>query len=129
MKVLDLFCGAGGIIRGFLKAGFEVEGVDNSEVVEATFEENNHAAFTPANLVREITTPVTSPEDIYTPDEKGTWRIEADLGNGQVISETLDVSFFVLPESPIGAVAMMLASVGALGGFLYFRSRKPMTGN
>jgi hypothetical protein len=33
-------------------------------------------------------------------------------------------TFFVLPESPVGPVAMMVASMSALGGFLYFRSRK-----
>jgi DNA (cytosine-5)-methyltransferase 1 len=54
MKVLDLFCGAGGITRGFLKAGFEVEGVDISETVKATFEVNNHATFTSANLLRDV---------------------------------------------------------------------------
>lgn len=54
MKVLDLFCGAGGITRGFLNANFEVTGVDNSEYVEATFAENNHAEFQNANLMSQI---------------------------------------------------------------------------
>jgi DNA (cytosine-5)-methyltransferase 1 len=54
MKVLDLFCGAGGITKGFLKAGFEVVGVDSSELVKTTFEENNHATFTPGDLFREV---------------------------------------------------------------------------
>jgi hypothetical protein len=35
--------------------------------------------------------------------------------------------FFVLPESPIGAIAMVTGSIAALGGFLYFRTaRKPL---
>lgn len=53
MRVLDLFCGAGGITRGFLRAGFDVTGADNSEHVQRTFEENNHAHFEKANLLKE----------------------------------------------------------------------------
>jgi len=54
------------------------------------------------------------------------WVVEADFGNGQAVQKELFFSFFVLPESPIGAIAMILSSVGALGVFLYFRSRKPL---
>lgn len=54
MKALDLFCGAGGITRGFLKAKFDVTGIDNSEYVEATFAENNHAEFHNTNLMSQV---------------------------------------------------------------------------
>jgi len=37
-----------------LEAGFEVTGLDNSDCVEATFEENNHAAFEKTDLLRKI---------------------------------------------------------------------------
>jgi DNA (cytosine-5)-methyltransferase 1 len=53
MKALDLFCGAGGITRGFLESGFRVKGIDNSDSVEATFELNNHAEFERKNLFRD----------------------------------------------------------------------------
>jgi hypothetical protein len=33
--------------------------------------------------------------------------------------------FFVLPESAIGALAMISASLAALAGFVYFKGRKP----
>lgn len=36
-------------------------------------------------------------------------------------------SFFVLPESPVGAIAMTLTSIGVLGGFLYIRQRSSFT--
>ena len=41
MKVLDLFCGAGGFASGFAKAGFEVNGVDINPYVEEIFSSNN----------------------------------------------------------------------------------------
>ena len=41
MKVLDLFCGAGGLASGFAKAGFEVNGVDINPYVEEIFSSNH----------------------------------------------------------------------------------------
>jgi hypothetical protein len=35
-------------------------------------------------------------------------------------------SFFVLPESPIGGIAMVLAATGMLGAFMFLRARKPL---
>lgn len=81
-------------------------------------------------IVREVTLPISSDaQDSFAPKEFGQWTIEADFLNGIVIRKTFDISFFVIPESPIGAIAMTLASVAALGGFLYFRARKPSIGN
>jgi hypothetical protein len=42
--------------------------------------------------------------------------------------KALHVSFFVVPESPIGAIAMVLASMGSLGAFLYFRTARKLRG-
>lgn len=85
-------------------------------------------------LAREVTVPIATPEDTFAPNEPGDWTVEADLNNGEVIRKTLTVPLFavsesyivplfVLSESPIGTVAMIVASTGALGGFLYFRSK------
>ncbi len=54
MEVLDLFCGAGGLARGFEKAGFHVTGVDFSRDVEKTFELNSRGEFIRADLSREL---------------------------------------------------------------------------
>ncbi|MCI0564599.1 MAG: hypothetical protein MN733_39530 [Nitrososphaera sp.] len=51
----------------------------------------------------------------------GTCHLEI----GEVSIFTMQ-SFFVAPESPVGAIAMVIASMDALAGFLYFRSRKPI---
>ena len=39
-KVLDLFCGAGGLAYGFSRAGFEVRGVDRLPIVSEIFRRN-----------------------------------------------------------------------------------------
>jgi hypothetical protein len=57
------------------------------------------------------------------PDEKGTWKVEADFGNGKVVEVTLDISFFVLPESPIGSLALVASTLASLGAFAFFRNR------
>ena len=45
-KVLDLFCGAGGLSRGFIDAGFEVvAGVDNNQNALDTFMLNHENAI------------------------------------------------------------------------------------
>jgi len=61
--------------------------------------------------------------DKFSPDQVGRWTVEADFGNGEVIQKTLDISFNVIPESPIGIIAMIGSSFVALVGFVYFRNR------
>lgn len=44
-SVLDLFCGAGGLSRGFIDAGFSVKlGVDFDEMALKTFAKNHEGA-------------------------------------------------------------------------------------
>lgn len=45
LKVLDLFCGAGGFSKGFEQAGFNIiAGVDNEQLIERTYSENHPGA-------------------------------------------------------------------------------------
>lgn len=64
-----------------------------------------------------------SAEDTFAPDAAGLWTVEADFGNGVVV-QTLGVSFFVLPESPIGAFATIGSTLAVLGVFVRMRSVK-----
>lgn len=64
MIAIDFFCGAGGLTRGLLNAGIEVQlGIDFDEGCRATYETNNHPArflradvrtLTVADIQREI---------------------------------------------------------------------------
>lgn len=53
-KVLDLFCGMGGLSSGFVESGFSVSGVDKSEIVGATYKNYTHSTFIQADLSREV---------------------------------------------------------------------------
>jgi DNA (cytosine-5)-methyltransferase 1 len=47
LSVVDLFCGAGGLSKGFIDAGFKVIlGIDNDEAALKTFKENHDSATT-----------------------------------------------------------------------------------
>jgi hypothetical protein len=50
-------------------------------------------------------------------------NIDGVLIQGKAQFET---SFFVVPESPIGAVVLIISSLAALGGFVYFRQHRPL---
>ncbi len=53
MKVLDLFSGMGGLASGFKAAGFQVTGVDRSELAGQTFELNGFGRFVQKDLLME----------------------------------------------------------------------------
>lgn len=54
MRVLDLCCGAGGLSRGFEKAGFDLIGVDISEEAIETFKLNNRGKCFQADISKEV---------------------------------------------------------------------------
>jgi len=54
IRLLDLFCGAGGMAAGFKDTSFEITGVDKSETAGATFETNGYGAFVKSDLSRDI---------------------------------------------------------------------------
>ena len=56
MKVLDLFCGAGGLSCGFKKAGFNVTGADISKDAQAAYLSNGIGKFIQADLSNELIT-------------------------------------------------------------------------
>jgi DNA (cytosine-5)-methyltransferase 1 len=53
MKVVDLFCGVGGLSHGLKLEGFEVvAGIDNDKSCKFAFEQNNHAKFIGKDIAR-----------------------------------------------------------------------------
>lgn len=53
--------------------------------------------------------------------EPGQWTVTAIFSDGTTVEKTLMVGFMVLPESPIGAISMIGASI--VGAFIYLRRR------
>lgn len=53
LRVLDLFCGAGGLASGFSKEGFDVTGVDSSHLAGRTFESNGRGRFIQMDLSKD----------------------------------------------------------------------------
>jgi len=60
-------------------------------------------------------------EDTFEPDQPGQWRVVANFGNGHVVTRTLNVQFFVVPESPMGVILLITSSIASLGGYVYYR--------
>ncbi len=98
---------------------------------------NPHLAFTeikvipPNTLVPIIdnTVPGKSTTASFSANKPGVWTVQVDWFNsikgheGRLIFN-FEVSFLVLPESPIGAIALAGTAFGGLGGFLALRHRK-----
>jgi hypothetical protein len=62
---------------------------------------------------------------VTLPLQAGPWSFTSDvLGFSEPVVAFFDVSFFVLPESPVGPIALLSSSLALLGGFVYFRHRR-----
>ena len=59
--------------------------------------------------------------DTFTPDKTGIWTVATEFSDGTIVLKTLDVSFQVVPESIIGALAVIGSSLAVLA--LYRRKR------
>ena len=54
----------------------------------------------------------------------GGWAVAIDTLEGNTLFADFEVSFFVLPESPIGTLAIIGSSLGAMATFAVIRYRK-----
>ena len=59
----------------------------------------------------------------FTPAIAGHYTILADFGNGVIVEKELNISFNVIPESPIGSIALVVSSFAALGAYMKFRTK------
>jgi len=103
----------------------ESDGVINlgdSITAKATTKNNNivNVKFTwidPSNNIANTNTVnIVSGEasDTYTPNQAGTWKVKAEFSDGTVIIKELNISFNVLPESIVGAIAIISSILGIL---------------
>jgi hypothetical protein len=59
----------------------------------------------------------------FTLDQPGEWTVDVEFTKFGHVIKTFDCAFFVIPESPVGAAALMGSSLAALGGFFFLRRR------
>lgn len=60
--------------------------------------------------------------DTFVPDMLGTWIVRADFNNGVTLVTTLNITFQVIPESIIGAIAPVATGLAAFIVYRYYRS-------
>jgi hypothetical protein len=77
--------------------------------------------------VRTETLPLTpGAQDSFTPDAVGHWTVEAESEHIHTVLASFDVPFMVIPESPVGIVALIGSSLAALGGFMFLRRNRQL---
>jgi hypothetical protein len=82
--------------------------------------------------VREVLVPTSdcsdaSPciiDDAFSPNMPGQWKVVVSFGLVEEYTAIIDVPFLVIPESPIGILALVGASLAGLGGFYLLRGRQ-----
>ncbi|TLY02577.1 MAG: hypothetical protein E6K92_05465 [Thaumarchaeota archaeon] len=74
-----------------------------------------------ADTVRQIHFNAPTGYDSFSPDMAGEWMIVADFGGGDVFAKSVNVPINVVPESAIGAVALVGSSLAVLGAFICFK--------
>lgn len=60
----------------------------------------------------------------FSTNQAGGYLARLYTDDGGLLVINFAVGFFVVPESPIGVLAMTLSSLAALGGFAYFRKAR-----
>src|SRR5437773_5523903 len=73
------------------------------------------------DTVRQIHFNAPTGYDYFSPDMAGEWMIVADFGGGDVFAKSVNVPINVVPESAIGAVALVGSSLAVLGAFICFK--------
>jgi hypothetical protein len=108
---------------GIVDLGQELRAVastDDSSVEQVTF-----GWLDPTlNMAMSFPVPLNSSglaEHTFEPDMPGEWKVQADFGNGNIVTDSFTVQFFVVPESPLGVFLLITSSVAAFVGYSYFR--------
>ncbi len=122
---LTLFEG-GSPSDGVVTLGQEIKAVattSNNNIVDVTFRWIAPNTIVADETVAQFHSPA---EDIFAPGEPGSWIVQADFGNGVVLTEDMNVPFMVLPESAIGNLALIGSSLAALGGYYLVTKRNAL---
>ena len=97
----------------------------NATTNSTTATQVNFTRINPDSTVDTQVVPLTlgSAQYTFTPTIAGHYTILADFGNGVIVEKELNISFNVIPESPIGLIALVVSSFAALGAYMKFRTR------
>lgn len=105
------------------------EATAKTQTNDVTVDDVTFRWIAPSSNIETEIVPLTlgSAENVFTPDEVGDWIVEADFNNGVIVRETLNVPFMVIPESPLGVLALVGSSLGVLVAYFKFRHSKSPT--
>ncbi|PSO09064.1 hypothetical protein B9Q04_02355 [Candidatus Marsarchaeota G2 archaeon BE_D] len=120
-RVLDLFCGAGGLSLGFLQEGFSVTGVDISEKAEKsfTFNLNSGSRFIRADL---LTVNITGEYDVVVGGPPcRPWASVNTVKRGRAHRDHVLLSRYFEHVTRLRPGVFLMENVPALGGDPSFR--------
>jgi len=108
---------------GTAELGFAI--IANAITNSSTATQVNFTRINPDSSVDTEIVPLTlgSAQYSFTPNMLGQYAILADFGNGVIVEREISISFNVIPESPIGIIAIIGSSFAALGGFMLWKRR------
>jgi DNA (cytosine-5)-methyltransferase 1 len=128
-RVLDLFCGAGGLSLGFLGEGFSVTGVDISEKAEKSYTFNLNSGFIRADL---LTVNITGEYDVIVGGPPcRPWSPVNTTKRGKAHHDHVLLSKYFEHVTRLRPRMFLMENVPALGGDTFFReyiSRMEMVG-
>jgi hypothetical protein len=104
------------------EVGVAIVPPEEVDAIGVTVTDSNGEVFLEDTLIPE--SPVVFS---FIPDKPGEWTVAADFFNGTILTETLSVSFFVVPESPIGVIAILASSLATLLWFIRRRNNDRKT--
>jgi LPXTG-motif cell wall-anchored protein len=106
---------------------FDVSGANTASGLDFLYNEPGQATFTYTGINQGDDT-ITATASGYLWDSHGNCYLQY-YTDSNTATATKHWTIFVIPESPIGIIALMGASLAALGGFMFWKRRsKPTDG-
>jgi len=105
------------VLNHQVTAIFETESILANEITFSWIKPSGEIAST-ETLPLESTA-----QDSFEPNTPGHWTVEADSLHLHTVLASFDVPFSVIPESPIGIIALIGSSAATLAGFVILKRK------